>query len=451
MSLAALRARSRKSPVKGTDSERATQRPTLAPIKTCDDDRRWSAVVPPHSRALTFIAIFDPDEGMIGFSGSSLLPLETSKDLPRTPYPKSLPLTPGFPHDAASQVLTAGTSTPAQSTPALSSDSTLHDMQDFLDAYHRWGGGRWQAEGEKLGVPSLDKDTPRASSTLMGLNEMASRTFVDEGGHRDSGCHVDTEDDGYDERFEDSGYDSAEGEASDARESFERPQVDSFFVLQDDEYPFKSNNERSHFSVTTTSTSNYVDLESPATPEPPVTPHTITFRPPAPEPRTPDDTIYSPYEDEEDDDDLDFLSYVKPRPPLPYSRSMPTPRTPRKTNKLFKNRSQVSLGRSPVSFRPAVSLPASPDVVLAREAYNFGESRPRTTSPSSYCPPKPRLTRVLSKGIMRMRKLSNASSAPVLAPAPVPWERPASADTNWVRVDLAWQPIITTHDLDDEI
>ena len=221
-------------------------RPTLAPIKTSGDDRRWSAVVPPNSRALTFVAIFDPEEGMIGFSGSSLFPLDTGKDLPRTPahnFLPSMPATPGFPHDASeSQIPTISTSTPAQSTTDLSAESTstIRDMQAFLDAYHR-GGSRWRDGCDGPITRGFNPDVPRASSTLMGLHERSSRTLVDDDERRESGCYMDREEYSYDERFADSGYASAVDEHCDVRESFERPQVDSFFVY--DEYPFKSDNE----------------------------------------------------------------------------------------------------------------------------------------------------------------------------------------------------------------
>lgn len=180
---------------------------------------------------------------MIGFSGNSLLPLEITKDLPQTPCRKALPPTPGFPHDATeSQVLTTCTSTPAQSTPALSTDSTLRDMQEFLGGCHP-GGTRWRADGDELAAQGFDTDAPRASSTLMGLHmqKVAPRTLVVDDRCREAGCDTEMSDDQYDERFEDSGYASTGDEASDTRESSERPQVDSFFVY--DEYPFISNNE----------------------------------------------------------------------------------------------------------------------------------------------------------------------------------------------------------------
>ena len=159
--------------------------------------------------------------------------------------------------------------------------------------------------------------------------------------------------------------------------------------------------------------------------------------------------MYSAYEDEDvDEDGLDFLSFVKPRPQLPHHwRSSPPPAAPRKVNKILKNRSHASL-------RSYFSLPASPDTVLARENYNYSrESRDqRTTSPSSYKPPQPRLTKVLTKSrsFMRIRRPSNCSQQ---------WERRPSVesrwaqsdsdkeDSQWVRVDLEWMPQITQHEL----
>ena len=196
---------------------------------------------------------------MIGFTGNSLLPLEGSKDLPNLPSNKSLPPTPGFPHDATSQVLTIdrlGTSTPAQSTAALSSDSALRDMQALLGAYYR-GETRWQAGRDELLAPAFgDPDEPpRASSTLMGVyacqmeETSSARTLVQEpydGEPRAAEFDRRWEDDPYDERFEDSGY-SSPCDSHHACEDFEpldpyeRPAVDSFFVY--DEYPFISANE----------------------------------------------------------------------------------------------------------------------------------------------------------------------------------------------------------------
>jgi hypothetical protein len=102
---------------------------------------RWSEIVPPQT-ALTFVAMYDPAEGLLTFSGASLLPSEP----PTPPTPHTLELdTPETPTTHA----------PMPCTPA---PSTLGDMQSLLDAYFRSAGTTVNA-----GVPS------RASSTFDGL------------------------------------------------------------------------------------------------------------------------------------------------------------------------------------------------------------------------------------------------------------------------------------------
>ncbi|EIW51679.1 uncharacterized protein TRAVEDRAFT_75701 [Trametes versicolor FP-101664 SS1] len=60
-------------------------------------ERRWSELVPPHS-ALTFAAIWDPEEGMVTFSGAHLLDPPVDKGRIDSPYDVS--------PDSQSQVLT---------------------------------------------------------------------------------------------------------------------------------------------------------------------------------------------------------------------------------------------------------------------------------------------------------------------------------------------------------
>ncbi|KAI0246343.1 hypothetical protein BJV78DRAFT_1286499 [Lactifluus subvellereus] len=102
---------------------------------------RWSELVPPQT-ALTFVAMFDPAEGLLTFSGASLLPSE-----PPTPH------TPGL--DTPDTPDTPTTDAPMPCTPA---PSTLADMQSLLDAYFRSTGTTVNAA-----VPA------RASSTFDGL------------------------------------------------------------------------------------------------------------------------------------------------------------------------------------------------------------------------------------------------------------------------------------------
>ncbi|KAI0259064.1 hypothetical protein BC834DRAFT_1019874 [Gloeopeniophorella convolvens] len=99
---------------------------------------RWSELVPPHT-ALTFVALYDPAEGLLTFSGASLLPPET---------PATSPDTPDTP--------TARRRRPF-SAPRTPAPSTLADMQSLLDAYFRAGG------------PACSGGPARASSTFDGL------------------------------------------------------------------------------------------------------------------------------------------------------------------------------------------------------------------------------------------------------------------------------------------
>jgi hypothetical protein len=105
---------------------------------------RWSEIVPPQT-ALTFVAMYDPAEGLLTFSGASLLPSE-----PSTPSTPQTPTT-----DMFDTPETPTTHAPMPCTPA---PSTLADMQSLLDAYFRSTGTT-----TNVGVPA------RASSTFDGL------------------------------------------------------------------------------------------------------------------------------------------------------------------------------------------------------------------------------------------------------------------------------------------
>ncbi|KAI9462753.1 hypothetical protein F5148DRAFT_211408 [Russula earlei] len=116
---------------------------------------RWSELVPPQT-ALTFVAMYDPAEGLLTFSGASLLPSE-----PPTP---PTPQTP-----ALDTPVTPTTYGPMPCTPA---PSTLADMQSLLDAYFRSAA----AAGNNI-IPA------RASSTFDGLFCVGA-----ESGSIDAGC-----------------------------------------------------------------------------------------------------------------------------------------------------------------------------------------------------------------------------------------------------------------------
>jgi hypothetical protein len=102
---------------------------------------RWSELVPPQT-ALTFVAMYDPADGLLTFSGASLLPSEPPT--PPTPHTPTLD-TPDTPT----------TFVPMPRTPA---PSTLADMQSLLDAYFRSAGAT-----ANHALPA------RASSTFDGL------------------------------------------------------------------------------------------------------------------------------------------------------------------------------------------------------------------------------------------------------------------------------------------
>src|SRR5260370_7543035 len=85
---------------------------------------RWSELVPPQT-ALTFVAMYDPADGLLTFSGAELLPSEPPT--PPTPHtPSSSPDTPDTPTTTAFS--------PMPSTPA---PRTLAAMQTPLHASFR--------------------------------------------------------------------------------------------------------------------------------------------------------------------------------------------------------------------------------------------------------------------------------------------------------------------------
>ena len=120
---------------------------TVVPPST-QRQHRWSELVPPQT-ALTFVAMYDPADGLLTFSGASLLPSE--------------PPTPPTPHTPSSSLDTPDTPTttafsPMPCTPA---PSTLADMQSLLDAYFRSAAATVACNNHVMPA--------RASSTFDGL------------------------------------------------------------------------------------------------------------------------------------------------------------------------------------------------------------------------------------------------------------------------------------------
>lgn len=107
-----------------------------------DNTRRWSEVIPPHT-ALSFAAIWDPEEGLVTFSGGELL----NADVGDLPTLRDMPLDAG---EGRSQILTIdGLSLPFSSTmldtAGLSranrvqfSANALDEGQSMLDPYMRY-------------------------------------------------------------------------------------------------------------------------------------------------------------------------------------------------------------------------------------------------------------------------------------------------------------------------
>jgi len=157
-----------------------------------------------------------------------------------------------------------------------------------------------------------------------------------------------------------------------AREVCRRQNADSFFGY--DEYPFDPSNEQSAFSVTTTSTSNYIDVECPVAS--------------STRPLTPDSAAWSPLYGS----DPDPLNVSIKRQPCSQSCQRTSTKGGRRRNKLSKLRSYTA-------------PPASPAEVLARDSYNHSwvskDEKPLLQSPRTELP---RLARVLSKRFLKQHK-----------------------------------------------
>lgn len=93
------------------------------------DDYRWSELIPPHT-ALTFAAVWDPNEGMITFSGAHLLDSESGN---RLPPPCATNDSPRDAYDSQSQVLTIDRLVSALAGGAPDS-AALAMEQEYLDA-----------------------------------------------------------------------------------------------------------------------------------------------------------------------------------------------------------------------------------------------------------------------------------------------------------------------------
>lgn len=127
------------------DKERHHGLPTspkqfLAPPGTDERNSRWSDVIPPQT-GLTFAAIWDPDDGMVTFSGPELRKFPAEGDAKSFDQPSTV--------DAQSQVLTidrlalpatvqnsAVWALEAESGPLTFACDALMDMDGYLGAFH---------------------------------------------------------------------------------------------------------------------------------------------------------------------------------------------------------------------------------------------------------------------------------------------------------------------------
>ena len=151
---------------------------------TADNTRRWSEVVPPET-ALSFAAIWDPEDGLVTFSGPELLNADSGSSM------RDLPLDA---NEGRSQILTIdGFSLPfsgvMQDTAGLGRRvqfmaNALDEGQSILDPYMRYFEERRRAQGIK---PDGDKGRRRivhwsqlrhASAAMASLGNRILKPFT---------------------------------------------------------------------------------------------------------------------------------------------------------------------------------------------------------------------------------------------------------------------------------
>jgi hypothetical protein len=115
---------------------------TVMPLST-QRQHRWLELVPPQT-AVTFVDMYNPAEGLLTFSGASLLP--------------SKPPTPPTPHTPSSALDTPDmpTTTAFGPMPRMPTPSTLADMQSLLDTYFRSAS---TATGNNNAIPARTSST----------------------------------------------------------------------------------------------------------------------------------------------------------------------------------------------------------------------------------------------------------------------------------------------------
>ncbi|RDB27173.1 hypothetical protein Hypma_004585 [Hypsizygus marmoreus] len=281
------------------------RRNRTASLTICSTDQRWSDVVPPNS-ALTFAVIWDPDDDLVVFSGADLL---DSIDNPNTTLDSPIDV-----GDSYSQVLTIGHST----IPLSENTATLaffRDHHEFLFSTHT-----------PLSFDRLKLGRSQTSSTLEGFDVYLRGSMFGKANkpYRRYSFLGNLEDDFkfnpttsfanlYAKQF-------SEDQSSVTDEGYSEGIIGvSKGNPQDDEA-----NLCSAFSVTTTSTSNYISVEL------------------------------------DDDDDEGSASWS----------TLEAPGTPGYSRLLFSEQQRRSSRRLRKRRPTASDIPASPSIVLQRPCYN---------------------------------------------------------------------------------
>ncbi|GJE98341.1 hypothetical protein PsYK624_145690 [Phanerochaete sordida] len=297
-----------------------------------DRSHRWSEVIPPQT-ALTFAAIWDPEEGLVTFSGCELLNSDVTEEARPA---RDMPLDAT---EARSQIITIdGLSLPFSSgmldTAGLPranrvqfSSNALDEAQSMLDPYMRYLEARRAAT--QGGVDGIARRRRQRIVPLdwSQLRNRLLRPF----GSSPQDCECDCED------FDEDLFEEAPRTACTATSA---PVLVHL-------------NLRSAFSMTTTSTTGYVDIETPS--------------------------VYS------QDGSETWSTLHESDPQTCPNRPMDTRRRLRKQRPL-----------------PGDSAPASPDEVLARTEYNFHARSPTECSPCK--------AEQATKGLPRLRSLPKIST-----------------------------------------
>ncbi|KAF9226024.1 hypothetical protein BS17DRAFT_776483 [Gyrodon lividus] len=217
-----------------------------SPTASSDDiqDHRWSEIVPPKT-ALTFAALWDPEDGMVTFSGAALLESESLTGIASRPDV--------FDDDNCSRVTSADRDTDTMGE----NNATLAGFQDAFKAFlHRVPRSSKQSRGTKC-------LQARASSTYDGL-DVYSRDIELKPKRSLQLSYVDR---------------------LDMESSFRTPSAFGRLRLRSDLMldKHRSENEscmgrhtylKSRFSTTTTSTSNYIDVANGLQSDPKLIPST---------------------------------------------------------------------------------------------------------------------------------------------------------------------------------